>query len=221
MKNGRKLKAILWDMDGVIVDSYEGHYLSWKQSLEEVGQTFDEVMFKRTFGMNNRLILATVYQKDLDEEFIKRVSERKETLFRDDIKGRAQALPGVKDWLEKFKSMGIKQAVASSAPQANIDALITELGIRNYFQAEAAGATLKGKPDPAVFLLAASLLKVDPADCLVIEDSIAGVEAAKRAGCQCLAVLTTNQASELSQADLIIQDLTNLTKEMLARLFSE
>ena len=208
-------------MDGVIVDTYEGHYLSWKQSLEEVGQSFDEEMFKKTFGMNNRLILATVYGRELDEEFIRRVSERKETLFRDDIKGRVQALPGVKEWLAKFKEMELKQAVASSAPQANIDALITELGIRHYFAAEAAGATLKGKPDPAVFLLAASLLQVDPTDCLVIEDSIAGVEAAKRAGCQCLAVLTTNQAGELAGADLILQDLTCFTEEMLANLFTE
>ena len=115
--------------------------------------------------------------------------------------------------------MNLKQAVASSAPQANIDALITELKIRDYFQAEAAGATLKGKPNPAVFLLAAKLLGVDPINCLVIEDSIAGVEAAKSAGCQCVAVLTTNQASDLTQADLIVKDLSYLKMEQVNSLF--
>jgi beta-phosphoglucomutase-like phosphatase (HAD superfamily) len=96
---------------------------------------------------------------------------------------------------------------------------VTELKIRDYFQAEAEGATLKGKPDPAVFLLAAKLLGVDPHNCLVIEDSIAGVQAAKSAGCQCVAVLTTNPASALTQADLIVKDLSFLIIEQLVCLF--
>lgn len=219
MTKSLRLLAVLWDMDGVIVDTYEGHFQAWQQCFAEVGQPYDEEMFRKTFGMNNRLILTTVFGHELDEEFIQKVSDRKEILFRDGIRGKVQTLPGVMNWLEKFEKMGAKQAVASSAPQANIDALITELGIREYFQAEAAGATLKGKPDPAVFLLAADLLKVDPVDCLVIEDSIAGVEAAKRAGCRCLAVLTTNQASELRKADLVIKDLTCFSQEALENLF--
>lgn len=219
MTKTRTLQAVLWDMDGVIVDTYEGHYVSWKQSLEEVGQPFDEDTFRRTFGMNNRLIMATVFGRELEEDFIQKVSNRKEEIFRRDIKGKVQTLPGVLDWLERFKIMNLKQAVASSAPQANIDALLTELQIRDYFKAEAAGSTLKGKPDPAVFLLASKLLGVDPHNCLVIEDSIAGVEAAKRAGCQCVAVLTTNQASELSRADLIVKDLSVFTEELLKSLF--
>jgi HAD superfamily hydrolase (TIGR01509 family) len=164
--------------------------------------------------MNNRLILQTIFGRKLEEDFIQKVSDRKEEIFRRDIKGKVQTLPGVIDWLRRFEKMGFKQAVASSAPQANIDALLDELGIRGFFLAEAAGATLKGKPDPAVFLLAAQLLDVDPARCLVIEDSIAGVEAAKRAGCRCLAVLTTNPAEALTLADLIVQDLSRFTIEM-------
>jgi beta-phosphoglucomutase family hydrolase len=219
MQEKRILQAVLWDMDGVIVDTYEGHFLSWKQSLEEVGQPFDDEIFRTTFGMNNRLILAHVFGRELDEEFIWKVGNRKEEIFRQDIKGMVQALPGVKDWLERFKDMGLKQAVASSAPQANIDALLDELGIRDYFQAEASGSTLKGKPDPAVFLLAAQKLGVDPVNCLVIEDAIAGVEAAKRAGCRCVAVLTTNPAEVLSKADCIVKDLSFFTEEMLKGLF--
>lgn len=219
MTEKRALQAVLWDMDGVIVDTYEGHFVSWKQALDEVGQVYDEDIFRRTFGMNNRLIMATVFERELEEEFIQKVSDRKEEIFRRDIKGKVQTLPGVLDWLERFKGLELKQAVASSAPQANIDALLTELKIRDYFQAEAAGATLKGKPDPAVFLLAADLLGVDPRNCLVIEDSIAGVQAAKSAGCQCVAVLTTNQASDLGKADLIVKDLSYLTLEQVKSLF--
>lgn len=219
MTEKRALQAVLWDMDGVIVDTYEGHFVSWKQALDEVGQDYDEDIFRRTFGMNNRLIMATVFERELEEEFIQKVSDRKEEIFRRDIKGIVQTLPGVLDWLERFKGMGLKQAVASSAPQANIDALLTELNIRDYFLAEAAGATLKGKPDPAVFLLAADLLSVDPRNCLVIEDSIAGVQSAKSAGCKCVAVLTTNQASDLGKADLIVKDLSCLTLEQVKGLF--
>ncbi len=219
MTEKRTLQAVLWDMDGVIVDTYQGHFISWKQALDEVGQAYDEDIFRRTFGMNNRLIMATVFERELEEAFIQKVSDRKEEIFRRDIKGKVQTLPGVLDWLERFKWMDLKQAVASSAPQANIDALLTELKIRDYFQAEAAGATLKGKPNPAVFLLAAELLGVDPRHCLVIEDSIAGVEAAKRAGCQCVAVLTTNQASDLGKADLIVKDLSFLTLDQVNGLF--
>jgi beta-phosphoglucomutase family hydrolase len=219
MTQKRTVQAILWDMDGVIVDTYEGHFVSWKQALDEVGQSYDEDTFRRTFGMNNRLIMATVFGRELEEAFIQKVSDRKEEIFRRDIKGKVQTLPGVLDWLERFKAMALKQAVASSAPQANIDTLLTDLKIRDYFQAEAEGATLKGKPDPAVFLLAAKLLGVDPINCLVIEDSIAGVQAAKSAGCQCVAVLTTNQASDLGDADLIVKDLSFLTIEQVNTLF--
>ncbi|PKO01779.1 MAG: beta-phosphoglucomutase [Chloroflexi bacterium HGW-Chloroflexi-5] len=219
MTQKRTLQAVLWDMDGVIVDTYDGHFVSWKQALDEVGQIYDEDFFRRTFGMNNRLIMATVFGRELDESLIQKVSNRKEEIFRRGIKGKVQMLRGVPEWLEQFKEMNLKQAVASSAPQANIDALLTELKIRDYFQAEAEGATLKGKPDPAVFLLAAKLLGVDPCNCLVIEDSIAGVQAAKSAGCQCVAVLTTNPASALTQADLIVKDLSFLAIEQVNALF--
>ncbi|MBA4376430.1 MAG: hypothetical protein C0401_09700 [Anaerolinea sp.] len=176
--------------------------------------------FRKTFGMNNRLILNTVFGRELEEDFIQQVSDRKEALFRQVIKGSAELLPGVADWLERFEHMRVRQAVASSAPQANIDALLDELGIRGYFQAEAAGATLRGKPDPAVFLLAAQLLGVEPVNCLVIEDSIAGVEAAHRAGMKCVAVLTTNPAEKLAEADVIVKDLTLLDEETLEMLFA-
>ena len=97
--------------------------------------------------------------------------------------------------------------------------MLDELKVRSFFQAEAAGATLKGKPDPAVFLLAASLLGVEAAHCLVIEDAVAGVEAARRAGMKCIAVQTTNPAEKLKGANLVLKDLTSLTERNLQKLF--
>lgn len=208
------IKAILWDMDGVIVDTFEGHFRAWKQTFEEMGQPFTLEDFRRTFGMNNRLIFSTLLGYELEEETFQRLSDRKEVCFREGIRGSARLLPGVAAWLERFRQMGPGQAVASSAPQANINALLDELGVRGYFQAEAAGAELKGKPDPAVFLLAAQLLGVEPPNCLVIEDSVAGVEAAKRAGMRCVAVCTTNPAEKLVDASIVVRDLEQFTMEI-------
>jgi beta-phosphoglucomutase len=89
------LQAVLWDMDGVIVDTFDGHYEAWQQTFDELSQPFDVEMFRKTFGMNNRLILTTVFQRDLPEEFIQEISDRKELLFRKGIQGGAQLLPGV------------------------------------------------------------------------------------------------------------------------------
>jgi beta-phosphoglucomutase family hydrolase len=219
MKPLRNLSAVLWDMDGVLVDTFDTHFHAWRHTFEELSQPFDIDMFRRTFGMNNRLILTTIFERDLGERFIQRVSDRKEELFRDCIKGRARLLTGVKGWLTAFSEMGVKQAVASSAPQANIDALLDELKVRSFFQAEAAGATLKGKPDPAVFLLAAHLLGVEAAHCLVIEDAVSGVEAARRAGMKCIAVQTTNPAEKLKSANVVLKDLSFLTEKHLQKLF--
>lgn len=205
-------------MDGVLVDTFEGHYRAWKETFEEMSHPFTLEDFRRTFGMNNRLIFHTLLGRELDEADFQRLSDRKEELFRTGIRGNAHTLPGVNDWLERFKSWGIKQAVASSAPQANIDALLDELGIRGYFQAVVEGATLRGKPDPAVFLLAAQLLGADPSRCLVIEDSVAGVEAARRGGMRCIAVCTTNPPENLTGAEIVVEDLTHLTLDLLTSL---
>ena len=219
MTNNTVLNAVLWDMDGVIVDTFDGHFRSWKQTFEELGHPFSLEDFRRTFGMNNRLILSTLLGYEMDEETFQRVSDHKEELFRQGLKETVKALPGVLDWLERFSHLGLRQAVASSAPQENIEATLDGLDIRRYFQAEAAGATLKGKPDPAVFLMAARLLEVNPENCLVIEDSVAGVEAARRAGMKCVALLTTNPAEKLETADVIVRDMDHFTGEMLTFLF--
>ncbi len=212
------IKAVLWDLDGVIVDSFDGHYRAWSRLFAELGEPFSLEDFRRTFGMNNRNIFKTLLARELPEEEFQQLSDRKERYFRADIRGNAQLLPGVAQWLERFDHMGLKQAVASSAPQENIDVHLDELGVRGWFAAVVSGEKLRGKPDPAVFLLAARLLGVEPAQCLVIEDAVPGVAAAKSAGMRCVAVLTSNPAEKLAQADLIVENLAHFTGEMLASL---
>ncbi len=218
MPETQPIKAILWDLDGVIVDSFDGHYRAWERLFAEMGEPFTLEDFRRTFGMNNRNIFKTLLDRELPEEELWLLSNRKEKYFRDGICGHAQLLPGVAEWLERFHRMGLKQAVASSAPQENIDAHLDELGIRGWFEAVVSGEKLSGKPDPAVFLQAARLLGVAPAECLVIEDAVPGVTAAKSGGMRCLAVLTSNPAEKLAKADVIVEDLTHFTGEMLTML---
>jgi len=212
--------AVLWDMDGVLVDTGDFHYQSWKETFEELDVPFDREDFRKTFGMNNAGVLEQVLNRKPDADVLTRISDKKETLFRELIKGRANPLPGVLDWLEQFYNWGIKQAITSSAPQKNIDVLVAELKIEGYFDAIVSAFDLPGKPNPSVFLRAAETIRVSPENCIVIEDAIAGVEGAKRADMKCIAVTTTNPADALKKADLILSDLGELNEETFLSLLS-
>jgi beta-phosphoglucomutase family hydrolase len=205
--------AVLWDMDGVLVDTGEFHFKAWQQTFEELGVAFDKEDFKATFGMNNAGILEWVYGRKPEPKEISTISDEKEAFFRKLIKGKAKSLPGVQDWLRQFQAWGIKQAITSSAPPKNIEVLVAELRIEEFFDAIVSGFDLPGKPNPHVFLKAANIIQVEPVHCVVIEDAIAGVEGAKRAGMKCIAVTTTNPASKLAKADYIVDRLGNMNRE--------
>ncbi len=206
-------RTVLWDMDGVLVDSGELHYQSWLETLTALSIPFDRDKFRSTFGMNNTGILSILLGKTPEPDFIDMVSDRKEGLFRELIHGRLQLLPGALEWLKLLHERGILQAVASSAPQANIEATVDELNIRQYFSALISAYAMPGKPDPAVFIEAARQLGMEPEQCVVIEDSVAGVTAAKQAGMKCIAVCTTHARSALTAADIVVDSLEELTLE--------
>jgi len=210
--------GILWDMDGVLVDTNEYHFQAWHEVLAEYGIDLTREVHQQTFGMNNTGILSRVLGERLTPELFSEIDDRKEKRFRAAIRGHAQPLPGVRMWLQRLQDAGARQAIASSAPLANIDALIDELGLRAYFDAIVPGADLPGKPEPVLFLKAAGLLHIPPEHCVVIEDAVAGVAAAKRAGMKCIAVMTTNEAEALSAADLIVERLDVLPMDAFQRL---
>lgn len=207
------VRGVLWDMDGVLVDTGEAHFESWQQVLAEQGVPFSRTDFKKSFGMNNAGILALFLDEELAAKEVQAIGDRKEVLFRRSVKGKARPLPGVLGWLARLRVLGIRQAIASSAPQENIDVLVDELGMRDYFQAIVSGAKLPGKPNPDVFLEAARQIGAQPAACVVVEDAIAGVQAALNAGMRCIAVTTTNSADKLRAAHIIVNSLDELTEE--------
>jgi beta-phosphoglucomutase family hydrolase len=213
MKHNLRNYAVLWDMDGVLVDTGEFHFQSWKEAFDELDISFSKEDFRKTFGMNNAGILEWVFGREPDPEEVSRISDKKESLFRELVKGKAEALPGVLNWLEQFQNWGMKQAITSSAPPENIEALLMELKIKAYFDTIVSGFDLPGKPNPDVFLKAARIFQVESENCIVVEDAIAGVEGAKRAGMSCIAVTTTNPAGALEKADFIFDNLGEMSQE--------
>lgn len=212
-------QAILWDMDGVLADTSPLHFATWAQILNEQGIPFDRQKFHLIYGLKNHDLLPYLAGKHLEPNWIERIAAQKELAFRQSIPGNLVPLPGVVDWLERFRSWGCKQAVASSAPPENVEVLVDELKIRQYFDALVTPGNLPGKPDPAVFLLAATQLNTTTQNCLVIEDSIPGVEAAHRANMRCIAVATTNPPEALHQADLVVVTMAQLSEDQFKSLF--
>ncbi len=212
--------AAIWDMDGVLVDTGQAHYQSWVETLAKRGVSLPYEEFSSTFGMNNQSILKMWLGADTPQSEIDRVGDEKEVAFRRLVVGRIQPLPGVVALLEGLGAAGFRLAVASSAPQANIDALLDTTRLRPFFDAVVSAALLPGKPDPAVFLEAAARLAVPPAQCVVVEDAVAGVEGARRAGMRCIAVTTTNPAARLSAADLVVDSLEQVSAETFIGLLT-
>ena len=218
MRQNLQNYAVLWDMDGVLVDTGDYHFQSWEEAFDELDISFSKEDFRKTFGMNNAGILEWVFGRKPNPDELSQISDKKESIFRELVKGKAKPLPGVLNWLKQFQEWGIKQAITSSAPPENIEVLLAELKIKVYFDTIVSGFDLPGKPNPDVFLKAARIFRVQPENCVVIEDAIAGVEGAKRAGMHCIAVTTTNPASALEKADSIFDNLGEMDQEVFLSL---
>ena len=210
--------GVLWDMDGVLVDTGQLHYQTWADALGREGIPYTFEIFHATFGMENRGVLTTVLGREPDEDFLRRVSGEKEARFRELIRGQASPMAGVVEWLARLQAAGARQAVASSAPPENVDQVVQSLGLRQYFAAEVSAFGMPGKPDPAVFLKAAQAIGVAPARCVVVEDAVVGVRAARAAGMHCIAVTTTHPREALAAADRVVDSLLELPDDAFERL---
>jgi HAD superfamily hydrolase (TIGR01509 family) len=206
-------------MDGVIVDTAPFHWHAWLRlsGAEGFPMTYED--FRRTFGWRNEELLRQLLGKDVSDQRVAFLAETKEELYRDAVRGRVVALSGSLDLLQGLRDLGYRQAVASSAPRANVDLILRELSIYEHFGAVLCEQDVdRGKPDPQVFTRAAELLEVVPSRCLVIEDAVMGVRAAKCAGMACLAVTTTHAAKDLSEADLVVTSLSEVAGRDVGRL---
>lgn len=210
--------AILWDMDGTIIDSTACHYLTWKHALEKYGFELDRHVYEENFGRNNRALLPLLLGFTPKQDLFKKITSEKESLFRELAPQEASLVPGVKGWLAEAKNEHIPQAIASSASMKNISSLMSSFDLLSYFDFFLSGADLPAKPEPIVFLETAKVLDRTPEQCLVIEDSLPGISAAKRAGMTCIAVAITHPKHELTMADMVVEDFTKPLLDVLGVL---
>lgn len=185
-----RLAAAIWDVDGTLVDTAELHYAAWVELAGQIHKPFTRADFAATFGRRNPEIIRGLFDERATDEQVADIGERKERLYRSAALAQGVTLvPGAARLLTAFRDRGWRQAVGSSAPRANLEMILAATGTRGAFDAVVAMEdTTRGKPDPQVFLVAAAKLGVVPARCVVFEDAVAGVEAAKAAGMACVAV---------------------------------
>lgn len=215
-----KSRAVIWDMDGVIADTAPYHLKAWQDVFRERGVDFTEEDFRRNFGQRNDTIIRNTLGQDTSQSEEDVIAGDKERNFRRRVRQNIKPLPGAIKLIKLLKEHGFSMALASSAPMENIRLVIRGLGIENSFQAIVSGREVtEGKPSPQGFLLAAERLGVEPKDCVVIEDAIAGVTAAKRAGMYCLAVTSTHPRHSLTEADLVVDTLEVVSVNALEELF--
>jgi len=211
--------AVIFDVDGVLTDSYHPHFLSWQRMFGELGQSFTEEQFRGTFGRTNRDIFGELYKGGLTEDQIVSWGDRKEELYREIIAEKFTAIPGAVDLIDALVAAGFKLAVGSSGPPANIAVTLENLRRTATFSAIVTGADVqRGKPDPQVFLLAAERMSMPPAQCAVVEDAPQGIEAANRAGMTSIGLTGTTTREALSHARLVVGSLNELSPQRIAEL---
>jgi len=213
--------AVLWDMDGVLADTEPFHWQAWQRLSQEMGFPMSYDDFRRTFGWRNPELLQDLCGPGVSEAWLVATADRKEALYREAVRGHVASLPGVLELLQALQAAGFLQAVASAGPRENVDLILADLGIRGYFGVVLSGHDVeRGKPDPQVFLRAAERLGVAPSRCVVIEDAVLGVRAARGAGMACLAVASTHPAEALAEADQVVASLAQVAVGQVRRLLS-
>jgi len=213
--------AVIFDMDGVLVDTYQAHYRSWRHMAEAHGLTFSEEDFARGFGRTSREIIETQFNHgQLTPDQMAAMDAEKEAAFRRIIEEDFPEMPGARRLIETLRAAGFKLAVGSSAPPENVALSIEKLGVGRLLGATVHGQDVtRGKPDPQVFLLGAERLGAEPERCVVIEDAGAGVDAAHAAGMACVGLASTGRTREsLADAELVVDSLDELSPEALEAL---
>lgn len=212
-------RAIIWDLDGVIIDSADEHRRAWQRLAQEEGVTFTDADFWATFGKRNDDIIP-LFWGNIPAQRVTELANRKEMYFREYIRNSAAPLPGALELMRGLHEADYKQALASSTPVENIRLISDVLHLDHYLSVLVSGETVpRGKPAPDIFLKAAAELDVPPANSLVIEDAVAGIQAARAAGMHCIAVAGNRDLPGLRAADLVVRDLTEVSVGRVEALF--
>jgi beta-phosphoglucomutase len=211
------IRAVLWDMDGTLVDSADFHWQAWRDTMAREGHPITREQFLASFGQRNDSILRNWLGTKATPDAIQRIGDAKEALYRQHVREQGiQPLPGVSEWLQRLHQQGWRQAIASAAPCKNVETILEALHSADCFEAMVSAEDVhRGKPDPEVFLVAAQKLGVPPKQCIVVEDALHGVEAAQAAGMKCIGVSRDGKALP---ADLVVRSLDQLDRNVFNTL---
>jgi len=212
-------RAVIFDVDGVLVDSYDAHLRSWVLMAREHGLAITEDEFASTFGQTSREIIARFWGPDLDDAARAALDARKEAIYRDLIRADFPAMDGAAPLIDALAADGFLLAVGSSGPPENIELTLERLGRRDRFHAVVTGRDVtRGKPDPQVFEIAAARMSVPADRCVVVEDAPVGIDAARAAGMASVALVGTASPQRLAGADLVVRSLRELDPTRLGAL---
>jgi beta-phosphoglucomutase len=203
--------GVIFDLDGVLVDSGWAHKKSWYDLAEKEGFPMTDEFFFNTFGMQNYQIIPMLIERDASPDEVDRLSDWKEQRYRDIIAEELVPVEGAKTLLGDLRNTGFLLAVGSSAPKANLELVLDCTDLQDYFDAYVTSQDVtKGKPAPDTFLKAAEKLSLSASSCIVVEDAVQGIQAAKAAGMPVVAVTTTRSRADLVGADIIVDNLAQL-----------
>ena len=216
------LKAVIFDMDGVLLDSEPFHYFIEGEIYKSLGIFIPEEIRVNFVGLGNKemwTFIKNKYALKQSIEELTQLNDRERFSYMSQLTGLTPN-PGVQNLLEELKKNNIKIALASSSPKEVIDILIGKINLLEYFDLMVSGdAFKKGKPEPDIFIQTAKLLNEDAANCIVIEDSTNGIKAAKAAMMKCIAYKNKNtRGQDISLADLAIDDFSELNLLKLKEL---
>ncbi len=210
------IKGVLFDMDGVLVDSEEYIFEAAKLMFAEHGVNVKPEDALPFVGTGENRYISGIGERNGFLVDIERDKARTYAIYEEITRGNLQALPGVRSFINQCKARGLKMAVASSADRIKIAINLCEIGLEDtLFDAVISGEDVeRKKPFPDIYLLAAKRIGVKPEACLVVEDAISGITAGKAAGAKCLALTTSFPAEKLTEADWICADLSELPVDL-------
>ncbi|MBR2858804.1 MAG: HAD family phosphatase [Alistipes sp.] len=217
-----KLKGLLFDMDGTLVDNLAYHFMAFDAYAEREGFTLLEPVSLRINGMHSNDIFPLLLGDEVVAQYgLDRLNREKEEVYRDMYRPKIAPIAGVIELLKEAKKAGVKCAIGSSGCRENVEMIIEGLGIAELIDGSISGSDVThGKPHPEIFTKAHEALGLKAEECIVVEDAVNGIVSGVRAGCKCLAVTTTATAEELTEAgaSLCVEDYSTVTIEQLNEL---
>ncbi|MFN8342364.1 MAG: HAD family phosphatase [Cyclobacteriaceae bacterium] len=211
--------AVIFDMDGVIVDSNPAHKIALQAFCKQHGHELSEQQLReKIYGRTNRDWLTNLFGQ-LPDEQLRAFAEEKEALYRKIYAATIAPVAGLLNFLDMLAAHSVKRAIATSAPRANVDFTLAGTGTALYFETILDDTFVsRGKPDPEIYLKTVAALQMDARLCIVVEDSLSGIQAAQGAGCRVIGITTTHTAAELAHCDFVVEDFNGLTMKQLRQI---